>query len=126
MSSSNTISKKVILIGSFAVGKTSLTNQFVHHRFSNEYIATLGVKIDKKQVQVKDTMVNMVIWDIADITTNNVVPESYFLGTHGVIYVFDLTRSSTFLALEQDLAYLDEKLPGIPRQIVWKQAGSYD
>ena len=42
------ISKKVILVGHFGVGKTSLIRQFVHQKFSDEYLTTIGVKIDKK------------------------------------------------------------------------------
>ncbi len=35
-------------VGSFAVGKTSLAQQFVNSIFSEKYHATIGVKIDKK------------------------------------------------------------------------------
>ncbi|MEL6906023.1 MAG: GTP-binding protein, partial [Planctomycetota bacterium] len=46
------IRKKICLLGSFAVGKTSLVRQFVHSIFSERYHTTLGVKIDKKDVEV--------------------------------------------------------------------------
>ena len=42
------MSKKVCMLGGFAVGKTSLVSRFVHGAFSEKYLTTIGVKIDKK------------------------------------------------------------------------------
>ncbi len=108
------ISKKIILIGNFGVGKTSLVRQFVHQKFSDEYLTTLGVKIDKKNVEINDTSVNMIIWDIAGEVSQTKVPTSYYLGSHGIIYVFDLTRPSTFQNVEDDLNYIQKLLPNVP------------
>ena len=46
------IQKKVCMVGVFATGKTSLVHRFVHSLFSAKYHSTVGVKIDRKQVQV--------------------------------------------------------------------------
>jgi len=48
----------------------------------------------------------MMIWDIAGEVAQNKVPTSYFLGTSGIIYVFDLTRPSTYRNLKEDIDYL--------------------
>ncbi len=42
------LKKKICLLGSFGVGKTSLVARFVHSIFSDKYLTTVGVKIDKK------------------------------------------------------------------------------
>lgn len=112
------LSKKVILIGNFGVGKTSLTNAFVHKRFSEEYLTTLGVKIDKKTIEItaqtpddEDTQVTLLIWDIAGEVAQEKVNKAYYLGSHGIIYVFDVTRPSTFERMKQDLAYVATILP---------------
>ncbi|HEY6563819.1 MAG TPA: hypothetical protein VIY86_04945, partial [Pirellulaceae bacterium] len=42
------IQKKICLLGSFAVGKTSLVARFVHSAFSDKYLTTVGVKVDRK------------------------------------------------------------------------------
>ncbi len=44
------IQKKVCILGPTGVGKTSLIKQFVEGIFSEKYKTTIGVKIDKKQV----------------------------------------------------------------------------
>lgn len=42
------IKKKICLLGTFGVGKTSLIRKYVQNIFSDEYITTIGVKIEKK------------------------------------------------------------------------------
>lgn len=105
------ISKKVILTGSFGVGKTSLFNQFVYNRFNDKYLTTIGVKVNKKVITVDDQELSMLLWDIAGEVSQDKVPVSYFLGASGVIYVFDLTRPITVNNIKSDLDYLRNLLP---------------
>lgn len=112
------MNKKVILIGHFGVGKTSLVKRFVHSQFSEEYITTIGVKIDKKAVTIDGITVNLLIWDIAGEDSQKKVPQSYRLGAHGALYVFDLSRPSTYENLDQEIAALQELIPGIPVQVL--------
>ncbi len=112
------VSKKVILIGHFGVGKSSLVKRFVHQKFSEDYVTTIGVKIDKKVVSIDGFEVNMIIWDIAGEDNQKKVPASYRLGAHGILYVFDIGRPSTYENLDNELSYLNEILPNIPFQIL--------
>ena len=45
------------------VGKTSLMNQFVNKKFSNQYKATIGADFLTKEVMVDDRLVTMQIWE---------------------------------------------------------------
>ncbi len=112
------ISKKVILVGHFGVGKTSLIRQFVHQKFSEEYLTTIGVKIDKKEMTMDGIEVTLIIWDIAGETDQNKVPKSYQLGAHGVLYVFDVTRPSTYNNLHEQLNHLNRLLPSAPIEVL--------
>ncbi len=112
------VSKKVILIGHFGVGKSSLVQRFVHQKFSDQYITTIGVKIDKKVVAIDGFEVTMIIWDIAGEDSQQKVPASYRLGAHGVLYVFDISRPSTYENIKTELDYLDQIIPGIPVQVL--------
>ena len=58
------IQKKVCMLGGTGVGKTSLVSQFVTSLFSDSYMTTIGVKVDKKVVAVEDREVTLVLWDI--------------------------------------------------------------
>jgi small GTP-binding protein len=59
------IQKKVCMLGTSGVGKTSLVAKFVHSIFSDKYLTTVGVKIDKKTVTVDGNEVMLMIWDLA-------------------------------------------------------------
>jgi len=114
MITGKTYSKKVILIGNFGVGKTSLTRQFVYQKFSEEYLTTLGVKIDKKVMERGDDLINLMIWDIAGEVTQARVNTSYYLGSNGVMYVFDVSRPSTYEQMQADIEYVQKLLPNVP------------
>lgn len=100
------LSKKVILTGSFGVGKTSLFERFINNKFEDKYLTTIGVKVGKKMVDTENGELSMMIWDIAGEVAQNKVPTSYFLGASGIIYVFDVSRPSTYSHLKEDLEYL--------------------
>jgi small GTP-binding protein len=105
------ISKKVILTGSFGVGKTSLFNRFIYQEFNDKYLTSIGVKVNKKQVKVDDKEVSLLVWDIAGEISQDKVPSSYFLGASGIVYVMDLSRPTTFKNLQSDYLFLKELLP---------------
>lgn len=107
------IKKKVILTGSFGVGKTSLFNRFVYSKFDEKYLTTIGVKVDKKSLTVDGEEVTLLLWDIAGEISQDKVPNSYFLESSAIIYVFDLTRPSTYANMEFDLAHLKKMVPGV-------------
>lgn len=58
------LQKKICMIGAFATGKTSLVAKFVYSIFSETYQTTVGVKIDKKTVKIKDKELNFILWDL--------------------------------------------------------------
>jgi small GTP-binding protein len=105
------ISKKIILTGSFGVGKTSLFNRFIYQEFNDKYLTSIGVKVNKKQVKVDDKEVSLLVWDIAGEISQDKVPSSYFLGASGIVYVMDLSRPMTFKNLESDYLFLKELMP---------------
>jgi small GTP-binding protein len=105
------ISKKVILTGSFGVGKTSLFNQFIYQQFSDKYLTTIGVKVNKKTLTIDGEEISLLVWDIAGEVAQDKVPASYFLGAGGIIYVVDLSRPMTLVNMKADLAFLEKLLP---------------
>ena len=105
------VSRKVILTGNFGVGKTSLFNRFVYDRFSDKYLTTIGVKVNKKVIEVEGEELSILLWDIAGEVSQDKVPVSYFLGAAGIVYVFDMSRPLTFEHIEKDIAHLKEMLP---------------
>ncbi|MBC9797480.1 Rab family GTPase [Sinomicrobium weinanense] len=113
-----TASKKIVLLGHFGVGKTSLVRRFVEDTFSDNYKVTIGVHILKKEVKLPENQINLIIWDIEgseDITRTR---SSYLLGSHGFIYVFDTTRKSTYENLAADLEHIRSNYNDVPVLVV--------
>jgi len=83
------------MIGTFAVGKTSLVRQFVESVYSEKYHTTVGVKVDKKIVTVGENEVTLVLWDIEGAETGLELRQSYLRGAAGYLLVADGTRPDT-------------------------------
>ena len=94
--------KKVCLLGAAGVGKTSLVRRFVESLFDEHYLTTIGVKVDKKLIQLRDEAMTLMLWDIAGAEAHFSVPSTYVRGAAGYLLVVDATRPET-LATAQDL-----------------------
>jgi small GTP-binding protein len=111
--------KKIVLVGHFGVGKTSLIRRFVEDTFTKDYKVTIGVHISKKAVEfANDKTVSLIIWDLEGLDDISKMRSSYLLGTNGFIYVFDLSRPATYEHLETELQFLKNKYPNIPTKVV--------
>lgn len=89
------IQKKICMIGASGVGKTSLVAKFVHSMFSDKYLTTVGVKIDKKNITVDGNEMTLMIWDLAGDDDYQRLQTSYLRGTSGYLLVADGTRLVT-------------------------------
>jgi small GTP-binding protein len=102
---SKIVSKKMCLIGDFAVGKTSLIRQFVERQFSDEYLSTVGVKISRKTVEITPRdrpdkiAIQLMIWDIEGSTKFKAIAPNYLQGATGALIVADATRPETITHL---------------------------
>ena len=105
------MSKKIVITGQFGVGKTSLFNRFISNTFNEKYLTTIGVRVDKKVIRVRQTEVSLILWDLAGEISQEKVPRSYFAGAHAVLYVFDLSRPATYARIEQDMTFIKNLLP---------------
>ena len=83
------------MLGAYAAGKTSLVRQYVFSIFSGKYQTTLGVKIDKKTLQINDETIDLILWDLAGQEELIDVRKSYLRGSAGGILVADGTRGET-------------------------------
>ncbi len=110
------IKKKICMLGSFAVGKTSLVQRFVHSIFSEKYHTTIGVKIDQKQVAVEGQDVTLMLWDIHGEDEFQTIKPAYVMGSSGYFIVMDGTRRNTIekgLQLQQMVEKTIGKVPFI-------------
>src|SRR6266567_317862 len=89
------LKKKICLLGSFGVGKTSLVARFVHSMFSDKYHTTVGVKIDKKALEMDGEEITLMIWDMAGEEDGAPVKLNQVRDASGDLLVMDGTRAKT-------------------------------
>lgn len=93
---------KLVLLGDPAVGKTSLINQYVDHIFETDYLPTLGANIIVKEIKMEkiNGITKLIIWDIAGQEIYDLSRRLFFQGCSGALFMYDITRESTFDHIE--------------------------
>lgn len=112
------VSRKISLLGDFAVGKTSTVARSVRNTFSDHYLTTVGVKVDTKSLVLADGQtLRLVLWDIAGASSLDQMRANYIGGSQGLLLVADGTRADTVTAAlelhEQANRLLGRELPAV-------------
>lgn len=91
---------KLLVLGDWGVGKTSLVRSFVERKFAADYLPTIGVNILVKDlvlnVDGQNTKILISIWDIAGQKDFRPLVPTYHAGATGVFFVGDLSRLLSF------------------------------
>ena len=96
MSGKQELKLKILIIGDSAVGKTSLLLKYVENYFPETHMATIGVEYKTKVIETSKYKVNLNIWDTAGQERFKSITKSFFNGANGIVFVYDITESSTF------------------------------
>ena len=108
--------RKVCMLGSFSVGKTSLVRQFIEHVYDERYITTMGAKVHQKVVELDGEKIGLVLWDIHGDDAFKSIRMSYLTGMAGYLLVVDGTRKQTLddaLSLEERVQREVAKVPSV-------------
>jgi small GTP-binding protein len=105
---------KVCLLGSFAVGKTSLATRFTESSFSDRYHTTVGVRIHKREVDLDGVELKIVVWDLAGEDELVKLRVAYLRGSSGYILVADATRRETIHVALRLKATAEEAIGAVP------------
>jgi Ras-related protein Rab-7A len=100
MASRKKVLLKVIILGDSGVGKTSLMNQYVNKKHSNQYKATIGADFLTKEVMVDDRLVTMQIWDTAGQERFQSLGVAFYRGADCCVLTYDVTAAQTFKSLD--------------------------
>ncbi|MBN1678378.1 MAG: GTP-binding protein [Candidatus Thermoplasmatota archaeon] len=119
--------KKVALIGDSAVGKTSLIRRFVIDVFDDKYIATVGAKVSKRDLEYKlsdkTVYLTLMLWDILGQKDYKKMRTQGLTGAHGVMLVTDLNRPETVQSVQDFwLPEIAEIVPNSPVLFVGNKA----
>ena len=75
---------KLILVGEYCVGKTSIISRYVDEKYSGDYNCTLGVEFKIKSLNIDDkTGVDLLIWDTCGHDKYKSITKQYFRDKSG-------------------------------------------
>ena len=115
------IQKKICLLGASGVGKTSLVKQFVDGIFSEKYLTTIGVKVDKKIVDLLNKQVQLMLWDIEGIDRYCGFQTKYLRGASAYAIITDQTRSQSLIE-GLEIHNMAKKVTDVPAILVINKA----
>ncbi len=87
------------MLGSAAVGKTTLVSQFLKKEDIIDYRPTLGISISTQRYHVqgfKDDVIKFLIFDLAGQSFFKRVRRDYYKGANCAFIVYDVTQRETF------------------------------
>ncbi|MFQ5802857.1 MAG: Rab family GTPase [Thermoplasmata archaeon] len=115
---------KLCLVGEGGVGKTSLIRRFIYQEFDDRYVTTIGAKVSKKEIVVREgdgrwVDVSLAVWDImGQSSLRELLKEAYFTGARGALGVCDVTRRDTLEELHEWVGAIHRVTGDIPIHIL--------
>eukprot|EP00048_Salpingoeca_helianthica_P015674 m.227971 g.227971 ORF g.227971 m.227971 type:complete len:209 (+) comp17371_c0_seq1:79-705(+) len=87
---------KVLVIGDYGVGKTSLIQRYTQDIFIAQYKLTIGVDFSSKILNIDGHSMDLQLWDIAGHERFGHMTHVYYKYAIAAIIVFDIGRPATF------------------------------
>jgi len=116
------LQKKVCMLGAFGVGKTSLVRRYVQSIFSDTYLTTVGVKIDKKTLELDGESLILLLWDIAGEDEVSPIRMTYLRGAAGYLLVADGTRPETLDVARSIQSRVQAEVGAVPFLVLLNKA----
>jgi Ras-related protein Rab-5C len=97
--------KKLGIVGDSSVGKTSMIRRFVVDVFDDRYVATIGAKVTKRDMEYRSpdrtVYLTLMLWDILGQKDYKKIRAQSMNGAHGMIITADMTRPETVKSAEE-------------------------
>lgn len=107
---------KIPILGEAYVGKTTIANVLSGGGYISDYRMTIGVDIFIRYLYTATGTLKVQLWDMAGQKRFSFLRKIFYKGSHGAMFVFDLTRPKTIEMLEpwiRDFTYLHPHTPFI-------------
>jgi GTP-binding nuclear protein Ran len=105
---------KICLIGDEQVGKTCYIDRILGGQYKRDYEATKQLEVRDVNLETNRGPITFHVWDIAG--KDDGLGDAYYIGCHGTIIMFDVTRKSTYTSVPE--WYKDIQRVEIDRPVV--------
>jgi len=87
---------KIVLVGDFGVGKTSLLGQFIDNSFTDTPMSTVQTDLKWKTITIGSDEITLQLWDTAGAERFRSVAPLAFRNANGICIVFDISQKKSF------------------------------
>ena len=87
---------KFLVLGESTIGKSCLIERYISNTFKENYIATIGMDIRSKRLDINNIDVSLTINDTAGQERFRSLTKMVYKNTDGILVGFDLTQHKTF------------------------------
>ncbi len=93
---------KIIVIGSSNVGKTAIIYHYIEHKYSEEYLMSVGREKLIKEIIIEDKTINLEIWDTGGNEKYRTVTKIFMKNSKIALIVYSIIDKRSF----EELHYL--------------------
>ena len=90
---------RLLILGESTVGKTAILLRYLGKGF-RETISTIGVEFNPKIINLMQRKVKLVIYDTSGQERYKSIVSNYYKNTHGIIFVYDITKKKSLDLIE--------------------------
>ena len=96
MASNDKVYIKVIMLGDYGAGKTSLMERFIHNKYRKQYKATIGADFLTKEFRIDNQEIIAQIWDTAGAERYQSLGAAFYRGADAVVLIYDVSNQKSF------------------------------
>lgn len=87
---------RIVVLGDYAVGKSSIVVQYVKNEFNEKEESTIGAAFMIKTILNRGNYIKFEIWDTAGQEKFNSLIPMYYRGAQAALIVYDITSKRSF------------------------------
>lgn len=103
---------KICMLGDSGVGKSCIVRRFVDNAYSDKFMPTVGADFGTRTIEDDNGKITKChVWDTAGQERFRSLTAATIRGSHGAVFVFDITDRDSFLAVQHTwIQELDTKV----------------
>lgn len=87
---------KYILVGDSNAGIASFCSKFIYDEFNQDLKATVGVEFAVKNIEIRNKVYKIQMWDTVGIVRYESFKSTYYKGSKCAIFIYDVNNKNSF------------------------------